>query len=60
MNKFLAAFAADESGVTAMEYGMIAALIAVAILTVLGLVGDQLNITFTKIKEALVTANGKK
>jgi len=39
---------------------LFAALIAVAILTVLGLVGDQLNITFTKIKEALVTANGKK
>ena len=60
MTRFLTRFAADESGVTAMEYGMIAALIAVVILTALGLVGDNLNITFTNIKSAIVSANAKK
>ena len=59
MNKFLTAFAADESGVTAMEYGMIAALIAVVIITALGLLGGQLNKTFTTIKDALANANEK-
>jgi pilus assembly protein Flp/PilA len=57
MNQFLARFANDESGVTAMEYGMIAALIAVAILTALGTVGTQLSATFTNIGTALTNAN---
>jgi pilus assembly protein Flp/PilA len=57
MNQFLTRFANDESGVTAMEYGMIAALIAVVILTALGTVGTQLNTTFTKIGTALTNAN---
>ena len=57
MNKFLARFVKDESGVTAMEYGMIAALVAVAILTALGTIGTQLNTTFTKIGTALTNAN---
>ena len=57
MNKFFARFVKDESGVTAMEYGMIAALIAVAILTALGTIGTQLNTTFTKVGTALTTAN---
>lgn len=59
MKKFLAAFAADESGVTAMEYGMIAALVAVVILTALGLLGGELNKTFTTIKDSLADANTK-
>ena len=57
MNKFLTRFAKDESGVTAMEYGMIAALIAVAILTALGTIGTELTTTFTKIGTALTNAN---
>jgi len=60
MTSFLKAFVADESGVTAMEYGMIAALIAVVILTTLGLLGGQLNTTFSNIEGALEAANGKK
>jgi pilus assembly protein Flp/PilA len=60
MTNFLKSFVADESGVTAMEYGMIAALIAVVILTTLGLVGDNLNTTFTNIKTAIIAANAKK
>jgi pilus assembly protein Flp/PilA len=57
MNTFIARFVKDESGVTAMEYGMIAALVAVAILTALGTVGSQLNTTFGRIGSALSTAN---
>jgi pilus assembly protein Flp/PilA len=58
MTRFLNRFVQDESGVTAMEYGMIAALIAVVILTALGAIGTNLNTTFTTIKNAIVTANG--
>ena len=57
VNKFLARFAHDESGVTAMEYGMIAALIAVVILGVLQTTGTQLNVTFSNISSAVTAAN---
>ena len=57
MNKFLSRFVRDESGVTAMEYGMIAALIAVVILGVLQGLGTQLNSTFFKISSAVTAAN---
>ena len=57
MKTFLRNFARDESGVTAMEYGMIAALIAVVILGVLQGLGTQLNLTFTKISSAVTAAN---
>ena len=53
MSKFVARFAKDESGVTAMEYGMIAALIAVAIIGTLGTVGTNLKTTFTNVANAL-------
>lgn len=43
----------DESGATAIEYGMIAALIAVAIITVIQTVGTKLNTAFTSIKTKL-------
>jgi len=44
---------ADERGVTALEYGLIAALIAVAIVTAVTSVGSNLNSTFTKIAGSL-------
>jgi pilus assembly protein Flp/PilA len=59
MKPFLSAFIKDESGVTAMEYGMIASLVAIAIITTLGHVGEELNKTFTTIREALERANSK-
>ncbi len=58
MNKFLARFVRDELGVTAMEYGMIAALIAVVILGVLGTLGSNLNDTFGSISDKIAAANG--
>lgn len=43
MSKFVTRFAQDESGATAIEYGLIAALIAVVIIGGLTLVGGKLN-----------------
>jgi pilus assembly protein Flp/PilA len=46
-------FLRDESGATAIEYGVIAAGIAVAIITVVKGVGTKLNTTFTSVSSAL-------
>jgi pilus assembly protein Flp/PilA len=46
-------FIRDEEGATAIEYGLIAALISVAIIVVLGLAGDSLVEIFTKISDEL-------
>ena len=46
-------FITDQSGATAIEYGMIAALIAVVIIAVLGSIGTSLNSKFTTIKTKL-------
>jgi pilus assembly protein Flp/PilA len=43
----------DRRGVTAVEYGMIAALIAVAIVAIVGTMGGQLNTAFTTVSNAL-------
>jgi pilus assembly protein Flp/PilA len=43
----------DEAGATAIEYGLIAALIAVAAVTVMGTVGTNLSSTFSKVATAL-------
>ncbi len=56
MTKFFNRFAKDESGATAIEYGLIAALIAVALITVLTAVGTNLNLTFDKISTAVTPA----
>jgi len=42
-------FLRDESGATAIEYGLIAALIAVVIITAVTTVGTNLNTTFTTV-----------
>ena len=47
----------DEQGATAIEYGLIAALIAVAAITAMGALGDSLNTTFTTVSGELDTAN---
>jgi pilus assembly protein Flp/PilA len=46
-------FFKDEEGVTAIEYGLIAALIAVVIITAVALVGTSLENTFTEVSDAL-------
>lgn len=46
-------FLKDESGATAIEYGLIAALIAVALITVLTALGERIGGTFNKISAAM-------
>ncbi len=46
-------FSADASGVTAIEYGLIAAGIAVAIIVAVNLLGVELAALFTSIKNAI-------
>jgi pilus assembly protein Flp/PilA len=46
-------FAKDESGATAIEYGLIAALLSVVIITVLGSIGNKLNANYSKIDAKL-------
>ena len=48
MTKFQS-FMKDESGATAIEYGLLAALIGVAIIAGADLLGDKLNTMFNKI-----------
>ena len=49
MTKFISKFAKDESGATAIEYGLIAALIAVAAIAAMQGLGNQLKTTFTNV-----------
>ncbi|MEO9339948.1 Flp family type IVb pilin [Mesorhizobium sp. SB112] len=53
MTNLLKRFVKNESGATAIEYGLIATLIAVAIITGAGLVGTELDSKFTDISDAL-------
>ena len=53
MQKLLRRFSADESGATAIEYGMIAALIAVVIIGTLKVIGTSLNAKFALISDQL-------
>ncbi len=53
MSKFLKVFKKDESGATAIEYGLIAMFIAVAIIAVVTTVGQDLIAVFQRIATAL-------
>lgn len=57
MTHFISRFAEDESGATAIEYGLIAALVAVSLITVLGTMSGKLNQTFTKVATTLDKAS---
>jgi pilus assembly protein Flp/PilA len=46
-------FVSDESGVTAIEYALIASLIAVFIITAVTLVGTKVGVVFTEIGNTL-------
>ncbi len=56
MTKGFKQFLKDESGATAIEYGLIAALIGVGIIVVLQNVRGQLQATFTKVQNELKSA----
>ncbi len=51
-------FIQDEEGATALEYGLLAALIAAVIVASVRLLGQTLNGTFTNIEQQIAGANG--
>jgi pilus assembly protein Flp/PilA len=53
VKKIIAEFWADQSGATAIEYGLIAAGISVAIIAVVQGLGTKLNTTFSSVSSAL-------
>ena len=56
--QFLKNIVRNEEGATAIEYGLIAALIAVAAMAAMGSIGDNLNDTFDQVNTKLTEANG--
>jgi pilus assembly protein Flp/PilA len=53
MHAFFKKLIQDESGVTAIEYGLIAALIAIAAITAMTTLGTNLSSTFTTVANKL-------
>ena len=53
MKRIISRFAQDKSGATAIEYGLIAAAISVAIVVIVFTIGDQLNNAFTTVSTEL-------
>jgi pilus assembly protein Flp/PilA len=58
MSKHVMAFISDESGATAIEYGLIAALVSVAAITALGSMGNSLIAIFNRVASELNAAAG--
>ena len=58
MKPLFARFAKDESGVTAIEYGLIAALVSVAAISAMTAMGSSLTGLFTTVSTELSTAAG--
>ena len=56
--KHLISFFKDEDGATAIEYGLIAALISVAAITAMTALGGQLTTTFQSITDSLRDSSG--
>ena len=57
MKNLIARFANDESGATAIEYGLIAALIAVAAVAAMQGLGGALKTTFSNTSSSMATAS---
>ncbi len=53
MNKFIRKFIANESGATAIEYGLIAALISVVVIGAITAIGTNLTTTFTSVATSI-------
>lgn len=58
MKNLVARFVSDESGATAIEYGLIAAGISVVIIAVVGQIGNSLTSKFQAIANALSGGSG--
>lgn len=55
--KFFNKLIRDEQGATAIEYGLIAALIAIAAITAMQSLGNEISTTFNSVKTKLETTN---
>lgn len=58
MKSLVSRFVQDESGATAIEYGLIAALVSVAAIAALTAMGGSLNTIFTSVSTTLQSAVG--
>ena len=58
MKNLVKRFAADESGATAIEYGLIAAGLSIAVIAAVNLLGPKLGTAFDNIGTTLTTASG--
>ena len=58
MSQLIARFIKEEEGVTAIEYGLIAALVAIVIVAAVASSGQSLNTLWTKISTCLTAATG--
>jgi pilus assembly protein Flp/PilA len=56
MSKFVTRFLKDESGATAIEYGLIIALMATVVVAAFTILGPKLTSAFTKVGDKLDTA----
>ena len=59
MNKLFSQFGKDESGATAIEYALIAAIVGIGIITALQSLKAQLNATFQTVSTNLSNANAE-
>ncbi len=59
MNKLFARFGKDESGATAIEYALIAAIVGIGIIVALTSMKTELNNTFEKVTNTLQSANAE-
>ena len=53
LSRFLSRFARDESGATAIEYGLVAALVAVVLVVAVGAMGNKLSGVFNNVSSNL-------
>ena len=58
--KFIKKLIADNEGATAIEYGLIAALVAVAAITAMGSLGNSLSTTFNTVSGDMNNASDGK
>jgi len=59
MNKLFSRFGKDESGATAIEYALIAAIVGIGIIVALTSMKQELNATFQQVTTALTNANAE-
>ncbi len=58
MKREILRFWRDESGATSIEYGLIAAGIGVAVITLIGQAGDEIQSLLGRIRDELINVNG--